>query len=215
MTTNDAIAFVRTMLDESRFEQIGRSTDPNTAFVEALQAAAIEKAREYWFRGEKEALRTEFQSELVGASPATLANPILFIESVSIGRTATDTAYAVSAVYVPVDEYTNELLSSQLGQTSRSGRAEYTVLGNQIYHNGNSTAGALVNYYRIPVVSPTITDNLPLARYTHGVICERAAKLLYQEESPAIERTSLGDLLDLTNSLQRRIDEQRMALGGG
>lgn len=195
------------LIDESRYEYYGESTDLNTVYIRALQQAAIQKAREYWQRGEKEALRPEWVEQTVAGNPAVLGFEPLYVETVRLQNDALDT-FKHAATYVPVEEWGTGQFQNPSLTPAHAGRYEFTLYDGDIYHNGDPTAGVRISYVRIPTVSTGLGNPMPLAEYTHGAICERAARILYDKEVPGTNRPLLGGLLDIPGSLQE-LDKQK------
>lgn len=208
MTVQKGIDLVRLLLDESGYEFIGVSTDTTTAIVQALQQAALQKAQEYWSRGDKEATLSLWTEQTVTGNPASLSFTPLHIETVRTQNHATDTSFKAVAKFVPHEQWGQRRFNNPSTLGVSTGRYEYTYYDDKIYHNGDATAGVKVSYLAQPAVSSTLSNQLPMAVWTHGPICERAAKILYekevQDDDRAINqynaqkfRSPLSGLLDL------------------
>lgn len=224
MTVAQGIEFVRNLLDEPKYEYFGTDADLNTVFRDAMREAASLVARECWHRGEKEALRTlwaEATLTLDATQTATMPERFLFIESVrSNFQDFPDKLwphkYVSPAVFarrrnratfepsVPVN--------GPLGAIYY-GRAEYTVVGANIQATSNTIVATpnkniRVTYIRIPTISTTLTDAMPMPAYMHPTICDKAAEILYRKEHPGDDRAAVGSILDLEGALYKAMRGQ-------
>ena len=87
-------------------------------------------------------------------------------------------------------------------------RAEYTLIGNDIYATSNTASpttnkNIVVTYIAVPTVSSTLSNNLPLAEYVHPTICEKAAEILYRKEHPGDDKQGLGTIIDLESAIYK------------
>jgi hypothetical protein len=214
MTVAEAIALTRSILDEPSYEYFGSSSNVDGEVIDALRQAASLVASECWYRGEKEALLPEWveETQAVDAQSAvTPLSPFLFIESVRSnfkGATAIfNHAYVAPTIFFRRQwRALGETGGANLGDVSRgqrfSSRLEYTVSGNRIVVNREVTVvennqNITVSYIRVPTISPTLSNAMPLAEYMHAVICDTAAGLLYRKEHPGTERPDVGGIVDL------------------
>lgn len=225
MTVQEAIDFVRNLLDEPKYEYFGTSTDLVTVFRDALREAAAIVARECWHRGEKEALRplwTEVTLPLNGNQMATMPTRFLFIESVRSNYQDNNDKtwphkYVSPAVFsrrlhrTPFDGASgNQFQGRNLYMT----RAEYTIVGNNIMATTNpfmptANKNILVSYIQVPTISATLTNQLPMATYIHPFICDKAAEILYRKEHPGDDRPSIGGILDVEGALYQAMRGQQ------
>lgn len=225
MNVQEAIDFVRNVLDEPKYEYLGSSGDLNTIFTTALREAAAIVARECWHRGEKEALRplwAEVTLPLDATQTATMPTRFLFIESVrSNYQDGADKTwphkYVSPAVFsrrlhrTPFDAPSgNQFQGRNLYMT----RAEYTVVGNNIRATVNPfmatpNKNVLVSYIQIPAIPVLLTAPLPMATYIHPFICDKAAEILYRKEHPGDDRPSIGGILDVEGALYQAMRGQQ------
>lgn len=219
MTVGESISFVRCLLDEPKYEQFGSSADLNTIFIDALREAATVVARECWYRGEKEGIRTlwrETQLTLDANQIGTMPAPFLFIESVRSN-------YQDSALkqwpHVYVDPATFSRRRHRTPAEGASGtsfnsaakfvtRAEYTIIGNNIHATSNTLSvtpnkSVAVSYIAVPTVSTTLSNDMPLPEYMHATICDTAAGILYRKEHPGEDRQAVGQIIDIQAALYK------------
>ncbi len=76
-----------------------------------------------------------------------------------------------------------------------SGRLEYTMLGNLLYHNGAGT-DADFSYIKYPYIADASVPLL-LATFTHQAIVDRAAYLLYRKEVGIPDHEAAGNNAEL------------------
>lgn len=227
MTVAESIAFVRTLLDEPKFEYyLGSSngvsdwpSNINNIFIEALREAAAQFAREAWHRGEKEAIRTlwtEAPLTLGANQNAGMPSAYLFIESVrSNYRDAS--AKQWPHVYVSPDVFMRRRHRTPFeGNSGNSfnnaqkyvSRAEYTLIGNDIYATSNTASPTtnkdiVVTYIAVPTIPQNVNNAMPLAEYVHPTICEKAAEILYRKEHPGDDKPGLGTVIDLQAAIYK------------
>ena len=210
MTVAESIAFVRTLLDEPKYEYFGTSTNLNAVFIEALREAAAQVARECWNRGEKEALRPlwkEAQLTLGVNQNSAMPEDYMFIESVRSNyrdqlAKQWPHKYVSPAVFnrrrnrTPFENVSG---ISYDGGTKFITRAEYTLIGSDLYATATgSNKSVVVTYIAVPVVPTTpLTSSMPLAEYIHPMICEKAAEIMYRKEHPGEDRQMLGSIYDI------------------
>ena len=222
MTVAESIAFIRTMLDEPKYEYYGTSSWPlntNDIFIDALREAAAQFAREAWHRGEKEAIRTLWTeaSLALGANQnAGMPSAYLFIESVRSNYRDAG-AKQWPHVYVSPDVFMRRRHRTAIEGSSGSSfnsaqkyvtRAEYTLIGNDIYATSNTASpttnkNIVVTYIAVPTVSSNTANALPLAEYVHPTICEKAAEILYRKEHQGDDRSGLGTMIDLESAMYK------------
>jgi hypothetical protein len=223
MTVGESISFVRTMLDEPKYEYFGSSTDLNTIFIDALREASAVVARECWYRGDKEAIRplfSEASGTLDGNQRFVMPLPFLFIDSVrtNFGLSGLQTGYWPHT-YVDPSVFTrrrhrnpaegNSGISFN-SATKFVSRAEFTIIGGDIYATSNTTAptsnkDVLVSYIAVPTVSTNTANQMPLAEYMHGVICDTAAGILYRKEHPGDDRPAVGGIVDVADAIYQLV----------
>jgi hypothetical protein len=214
MTVAEAIAFVRTLLDEPKYEYFGTSTDLNSVFIDALRQAAAQVTRDCWNRGEKEAIRTlwrEVQLTLGINQNAAMPEDYMFIESV-VSNYRDPLAkrwphkYVSPAVFnrrrnrTPFENVSGV---SYDGGTKFFTRSEYTLIGSDIYATATGSGKSItVSYIAVPVVPTTpLSSSMPLAEYIHPMICEKAAEIMYRKEHPGDDRAVLGSIYDIESAL--------------
>lgn len=225
MTVGEAISLVRTMLDEPKFEYYGSSASLNGAIIDALTKAASMVAKECWYRGEKEAIRPlwrETTATLDANQRAVMPEQFMFIESVrSNFRDAADKQYL--HVYVDPGIFRRrQMRNPSEGNSGTSvnstakfvSRAEYTIIGNNVYATGStasptSNKNVIITYIRVPTVSTVLTDQMPLAEYMHATICDAAAGVLYRKEHPGDDRSNVGGLIDVEAALYQLLRGQQ------
>lgn len=218
MTVGEAIAFVRSMLDEPSFEYHGSSTNRDGIFIDTLTEAASILAQECWWRGEKDATRPIWQEETVAATVngvVATAQPILLVDSVRSNLRSTaplaNNLLLYDHVYTEPDvfyrrRYKGVADTAPTGPVSQGqkfvSRLEYTVDAGAVVVNmdpgmtyGNTNV--IVCYLSVPTVSINQANQLPLAEYCHGAICDMAASILYRKEHPGDDRPQLGSMLDI------------------
>lgn len=219
MTTAQGIEFIRNILDEPKYEYFGSDADLATVFREAMREAATTLARECWHRGEKEALRplwAEVTLTLNASGVATMPERFLFIESVrSNFQDSTDKfwphRYVSPGVFARRGNRTPFEPSIPFNSPMAAqyyGRSEYTIIGNNIHATSNGIVSTpnkqiKVSYIRVPTISQTTTDSLPMATYVHPTICDKAAEILYRKEHPGDDRSAVGSILDIEGALYK------------
>lgn len=212
MTKQEAIDFVRMFIDESGVEFVGTLVDAQSDVKRALQEASYDKVREWWARGDKEALRPFWKQETyTGASPysfASYAVQPMFIETVQV-RVGSDVRY-------PAKQTTLELWTQWQAANplmgARVGSAEYAYKEGQIFFVGD---GIVVSYYLKPDIDWT---NLALelfnppyvatsgAAWTHAQICERAAQILMSRQPLDEDRVPLGVIYDIERLMSQQAE---------
>lgn len=220
MTTAEAISFVRMLLDEPKAEFYSDAT-----FLDALREAASVVARDCWYRGEKEAIRplfTEVSGPIDSAMRFVMPARFLFIDSVR-SNFANPTGPKWLHVYVDPAVFSRRRhrapaegasgISFNAAERFVS-RAEFTIIGNDVYATGSTTAPTNnkdihVSYIAVPAVSSTLSDPMPMAEYIHPVICDVAAGLLYRKEHPGDDRAIVGTVADLSGAMYKMIRGQQ------
>ena len=215
MTVAEAIAFVRTLLDEPKYEYFGTNSDLNTVFIDALREASAQVTRDCWNRGEKEAIRPlwrEVQLTLGVNQNAAMPEDYMFIESVRSNyrdqlAKQWPHKYVSPAVF---NRRRNRTPFENISGVSYDGgskfitRAEYTLIGSDIYATATGSGKSIaVTYISVPVVSsaPPLSSSMPLAEYIHPMICEKAAEIMYRKEHPGDDRPTLGSIYDIELAL--------------
>lgn len=223
MNITESINFVRTLLDEPKYEYHGNSTDLNTVFITALKEAAALVARECWYRGEKEALRTlwsETTLTLNANRTGTMPGTFLFIDSVKSNYTddsggnlekkwphkyVSPATFSRRRYRTPFEGNSGASFDSS---TKYYGRAEYTIIGGNIVVSASpqwATANKdiTVSYIATPDIQLPLTNSLPLPEYMHGAICDKAAEILYRKEHPGDDRPNVGGIMDVESALYK------------
>lgn len=221
MNITEAINFVRTLLDEPKYEYHGNSTDLNTVFITALKEAATIVARECWYRGEKEAIRTLWTEVVLALNlsrTAVMPGTFLFIDSVKSNFTdASGTEKEWPHKYVSPAVFSRRNHRSPFETNSGSsfdaatkyyGRAEYTIIGGNIIATSNPALATAdhdvkVAYIATPDIQLPLSNKLPLADYMHAAICDRASEILYRKEHPGDDRQNIGGILDVESALYK------------
>lgn len=225
MTVGEAISLVRTMLDEPKYEYYGSSSSLNGTLIDALTKAASMVAKECWYRGEKEAIRPLWRETTVALDVnqrALMPEDFMFIESV---RSNFRSSFAKPYLHAYVDPGIFRRRQMRNPSEANSGasvnsaakfvsRAEYTVIGKNVYATGSTAAptnnkNVIISYIRVPTVSTVLTDQMPLAEYMHATICDAAAGVLYRKEHPGDDRTNVGGLVDVEAALYQMIRGQQ------
>lgn len=192
MTVAEGVDYIRMLLDESGIEAY---TD--SQIIDAILESSVTKAKEYYARHEKEAIRNLYREDDI-MSPGTASETIMNIESCLLKTKSAQVAPMVSAVYVPYEQYKWKQYPNPSKDDTVSGRAEFSYYEDTIYHNGIS---ALVGYYKLPSARGT-AQQLELAEYTHPAIIDYAAAKLYRFEVPDKDHALLGKLYDIEAVLQ-------------
>jgi hypothetical protein len=225
MTVAEAISLVRTMLDEPKYEYYGSSSSLNATIIDALNKAASMVAKECWYRGEKEAIRPlwrETTATLDINQRAVMPEQFMFIESVR-SNFRSGTAKPYLHVYVDPGIFRRRQMrnpsegnsgSSANAFTKFVSRAEYTIIGGNVFATGSTLAptnnkNVIISYIRVPLVSSVLTDQMPLAEYMHATICDTAAGVLYRKDHPGDNRPNVGGLIDVEASLYQLMRGQQ------
>lgn len=225
MTVGEAISLVRTMLDEPKYEYYGSSSSLNGTIIDALTKAASIVAKECWYRGEKEAIRPLWRETTVALDVnqrAVMPEAFMFIESVrSNFRSSAAKPYLHSYVDPGIFRR-RQMRNPSEGNSGASvngfakfiSRAEYTIIGRDVYATGSTAAttnnkNVIISYIRVPTVSTVLNDAMPLAEYMHATICDAAAGVLYRKEHPGDDRGNVGGLVDVEAALYQMIRGQQ------
>ncbi len=225
MTVGEAISLVRTMLDEPKYEYYGSSSSLNGTIIDALTKGASMVAKECWYRGEKEAIRPLWRETTVALDAtqrAVMPEAFMFIESVrSNFRDSAGKPYLHSYVDPGIFRR-RQMRNPSEGNSGTSvnatakfvSRAEYTIIGRNVYATGSTTAATnnknvIISYIRVPTVSTVLSDPMPLAEYMHATICDAAAGVLYRKEHPGDDRANIGGLVDVEAALYQMIRGQQ------
>lgn len=225
MTVAQAIRAVRMILDEPKYEYFGQSTDLDTEFREALEAAAAQVAREMHLRGEKEAVRPIYVEESVLITGGNRVQPTLpYLEicevwsnwDLDLGTVAPGSIFRMRHAFVPPQEFhrrqwraTTSSATPAAGipaSETHIGRLEYTIDSDDILVNRDQTIlyendTVTITYLAVPTVSLTGTDPMPLGVHIHGYICDVAAEIMYRKEHPGENRQMVGGMVDLEGAL--------------
>lgn len=188
MTYSQGIEYIRTLLDESGIEMY---TDED--IYRCIGEAQIAKAREYYYRGEKEAVRPLYREDIITGSVGALSETPMNIEVCMLKTQVVQTDYRIGAEYVEPLEYQRYQFPNNSVSNTRSGRAEYTYDNNLIKHNG---IAAMVCYYKLPDTTPPAAQ-IPLAEYCHPQIIDYAAAMLFKKEVPDTDHAAIGSLYDI------------------
>lgn len=194
MTYREAIAYVRLLLDESGIEAY---TDDD--ILGCIGEAQVAKAREYYQRGEKEAIRPLYREEVVGPTSGvpTLAETPMNIEVVLLKLQAAEVEFKAAATFVPLEEYLRYQYPNPSVNNTISGRCEYSHRIDRIYHAG---LAAMVCYYKLPVANG-LAQEIELAEYCHPQIVDYAAYSILKSEVPDTDHTGVGSLYDIESLL--------------
>jgi len=198
MTYREAIAYVRLLLDESGIEAY---TDDD--ILGCIGEAQVAKAREYYQRGEKEAIRPLYREDVIGLSSGNtaLSETPMNIEVVLLKLQAAEVDFRAEAVYVPLEEYLRYQYPNPSVNTTISGRCEYTYKNDEVYHNGLS---ALVCYYKLPLATG-LAQEIELAEYCHPQIVDYAAYSILKSEVPDTDHSIVGGLYDIESILKENV----------
>lgn len=192
MTFQEGIDYIRLLLDESGIEAY---TDSD--ILGCIGEAQVAKAREYYYRGEKEAVRPLYREEVGGGTTLVLSEIPMNIEVCMLKTQAAQISYPVSAEYVEPLEYQRYQFPNPSVNTKISGRAEYTYDNNTVQHNG---IGAMVCYYKLPIASGYAAQ-IELAEYCHPQIVDYAASMIFKTEVPDADHAPIGSLYDIEHIL--------------
>lgn len=193
MTYSQGTEYIRTLLDESGIEMY---TDDD--IYRCIGEAQIAKAREYYYRGEKEAVRPLYREDIITGNVGALSETPMNIEVCMLKTQTAQTDYRIGAEYVEPLEYQRYQFPNTSVSNTRSGRAEYTYDNNLIKHNG---IAAMVCYYKLPDTTPPAAQ-IPLAEYCHPQIIDYAAAMLFKKEVPDTDHAAIGSLYDIEAILQ-------------
>ena len=168
----------------------------------ALEQAQIEKTRDYWARGMKDAIRPLFQriditgDGVVGIdlAPQLAGQKIMYFEALLVKIRDVETAPTHHARYIPPERFIWHKFARP-GSGKVSVRLEYSQIGNLLFHNGAGT-DANLSYIQYPYI-PTQSDPLLLATHTHQAVVDRAAYLLYRKEVGLQDHDAAGYNADL------------------
>jgi len=188
MTIREAVAYIRMLIDESGIEAY---TDDN--IIDAVSEAAVVKAREYYQRGEKEAIRSLYREELVAGTSGQLAEPVMNIEVCLLKTQSAQVSPQINATYVSPLEYREYQFLNPSTNSTISGRAEYSYDNNTIFHNGTS---ALVCYYRLPTAIG-LAQQIELAGYVHPQVADYAAAKIMRSEVLDTDHQTVGKMYDI------------------
>lgn len=188
MTYSEGVAYIRMLLDESGVEMY---TDDD--IYKCIGEAQIAKVREYYYRGEKEAVRPLYREDFITGSSGALSETPMNIEVCMIKTQVAQTEYRIGAEYVEPLEYQRYQFPNPSVSNTRSGRAEYTYDNNLIKHNG---IAAMVCYYKLPNTTPPAAQ-IPLAEYCHAQIIDYAAAMIFKSEVPDQDHGAVGSLYDI------------------
>lgn len=183
-------------------DETGNEYYSDTEILMSLEQAQIDKLRDYWVRGLKEAIRPAFQrTPLIGAGAAgidpssTLAGKkIMYFEALLVKMKDSEPAPIHAARYISPERFIWHRFPNP-GTGVISGRLEYTMIGGLIFHNGAGTLADL-SYIQYPYI-PTASDPLLLSTFTHQSIVDRAAYLLYRKEVGLEDHEQVGANADL------------------
>lgn len=194
MTYREAIAFVRLLIDESAAEAYS-----DNDILACLGEAQVAKAREYYQRGEKEAIRPLYREDTIGDSSGNtaLSETPMNIEVVLLKLQVAEVEFRAEAVYVELEEYMHYQYPNPAVNSTISGRCEYSYRNNEVYHNG---IAALVCYYKLPTANG-LAQEIELAEYCHPQIVDYAAALILKSEVPDTDHSVVGGLYDIDNIL--------------
>lgn len=198
MTTLEAIDAVQMLLDE-----LGVEYYAPIEILTALEQAQVEKAREYWFYGKKEGIRTLFTRQSLngsGSSGINLAIALagvrpMFYEALLVKMADSEPTPIHHARYIQPEKYIWYRFSNPAATNRVSGRLEYSVIGGSLFHNGAGTS-ADFSFVIQPTI-PTPQTPLALATYAHQDIVDRAAYLLYRKEVGLDDHEAVGTSADL------------------
>jgi hypothetical protein len=225
MNVTNGIDLIRNILDEPKYEYFGSSSDLDTIFRDALREAATIVARECWYRGEKEALRPQWAETVLTLDAnqmGVMPVPFLFIESVRSNYQIQSNKqwphkYVSPAVFsrrrhrTPFETASGNQFN---GRNRFLGRAEYTIIGSNIYATSNTLSvtpnkNITVSYITVPTIPLQSANQLPLAAYMHPVICDKAAEILYRKEHPGDDRQAVGGIIDVEAALYKAMRDQK------
>lgn len=198
MTTQQAIAHVKNLL----LDETGAENYKDAEILMALEQAQVQKAREYFQRGRKEALVPCFRRVQITGNGVTGINLTgqlpnaetpMFFEACLV-RLRDNGGRFRHAKYIPPDKYVWYRFNNPNAAGSVSGQLNYSYIGNLLYHNGAGTECTLA-YYKYPLLL-TASTPLSLAEFTHSHICDRAAYILYKKDSMNPDQMMLGQIAD-------------------
>lgn len=194
------------MLDQS-----GEEFYPIVEILIALEDAQIEKAREYYRSGRREYIQSLYVGESMTNGGLTTRGDVshvltydpMFFEACFVRLYPDESSARRYAIYMDPARYAEYQFSNQGVDGIRTGKLQYTFVGNVLRHNGaDDGAGvyaARAVYYREPTI-PSISTAFLLPDYTHGDIVDRAAKML-NEKNPINDHEAAGVTSDI---IQRR-----------
>lgn len=192
MTYSEGVAYIRMLLDESGFEMY---TDND--ILGCIGEAQIAKAREYYNRGEKEAIRPLYREESFSGSTGNLSEPVMDLEACLLKTQVAQASFQVAATYIEPLEYARYQMPNTSVSHTISGRAEYTFDNNTVRHNG---IAAMVSYYKLPTATG-LAEQIELAEYCHPQIIDYAAAMIFKSEIPDTDHAPVGSLYDIETIL--------------
>lgn len=198
MTTLQAIEGVRMLLDESGVEYY----KPYEILL-ALEQAQQYVARSAWAKGKKEVTRPLLIAHVpisgdgqAGFDLTAFLNGerIMYFEALLVKMNDIEATPIHSARYIQPDKFTWHRFPNP-GSGSRSGRLEYSFIGNLLYHNG-AGLDADLSYTKLPRIQSQ-TDPLSLPTFAHQAVVDRAAYLLYRKEVGLADHEAAGSNAEL------------------
>lgn len=192
MTYQEGVDYIRMLLDESGIEAYS-----DNDILGCIGEAQIAKAREYYYRGEKEAIRPLYREETGSSASFPLSEIVMNIEVCLLKTQTAQIAYPIPAEYVEPLEYQRYQFPNPSVSSKISGRAEYTYDNNFIKHNG---IGAMVCYFKLPLALG-LAAQIELAEYCHPQIIDYAAAMIFKTEVPDADHAPVGTLYDIENIL--------------
>jgi hypothetical protein len=174
------------MLDEPKYEYHGSSSSLNGTIIDALTKAVSMVAKECWYRGEKEAIRPLWRETTVALDSnqrAVMPEAFMFIESVRSNFHSSAAKPYLHSYVDPGIFRRRQMRNPSEGNSGASvngfakfiSRAEYTIIGRDVYATGSTAAttnnkNVIISYIRVPTVSTVLNDAMPLAEYMHATI---------------------------------------------
>jgi hypothetical protein len=195
MTYDEAIGFMRTVLDENGIEYYS-----DAEMIDALRQAEVDVMRELWRRGDKTALRGLYREIFFVGQVSPVIPNVVFVETCQVNVDAANASTPTGAVnsrvvasYKPPLHWTHYRASLQSGAAYNRYPAYYTYTSDTFVHNGHA---AVVCYYVAPAILPRIAQ-MQLGGYTHGMTIDRALLILTPKDATAQDQAPVGAIYDI------------------
>jgi hypothetical protein len=211
MTTRDAMEMVRITLDENGIEYYD-----DLLIIQALEEAQFYVLEDCWGKGYKNIIGTQSKRVLLsgiglnGISIGTITDNVLYPYGLNVHITTPANQFiapSFSARWVDPHMWLRRGYVNPSTANVRSGRLQYTRIGDNIFHNGAD--GSVELFYIEAPWLPTASTPLAFDVTGQAWVVDRAAQILQMKAVDEPAHDSAGTTANITSTLEQLIEQRK------